>query len=119
MHTEKIHIMTTKTTWKSVISHLCNSWLSTEWDVGESLNQAVESFPFSRIKKDDGIYVPHEETNGLSVLGVPIGSVTFCNNLIMEMIKKAISNINSILNSLEINQTIIQLFNICTIHKMS
>jgi len=60
-----------------------------------------------------------EETNGLRLLGIPIGSPSFCSTFIMNIMKKAVANSNALIDGLDNDQTILQLFKTCTAHKMT
>ena len=60
-----------------------------------------------------------EETQGLRVLGVPLGSTSFCTSFIMDILSKAVSNSKALIDGLDSDQTILQLFKICTAHKMT
>lgn len=48
----------------------------------------------------DGVRHPVEVTDGLRVLGTPIGSTEFCQNFIMEYLRKAKKDAASLLSSL-------------------
>ena len=52
-------------------------------------------------------------------MDVPIGNETFCNNFILKILKSAVKCSNVILDGLESDQTILQLFKICTVHKLT
>ena len=70
---------------------------------------------FSRDKNG----LPLEVTDGLRVLGIPIGSHQFCTDFILKAMGKAAADCKSLLNGLEDYQTIFQLFKTCTIHKLT
>ena len=61
-----------------------------------------------------------EETHGLRILGVPLGSPKFCTDFIMGIMEKAVANSKAVIAGLESGQTILQqLFKTCTAHKMT
>ena len=70
---------------------------------------------------DDGnkVRTPYEETKGLRVLGVPIGSQDYCREFVKEKIAKAIVESKKILEGLDDKQTMLQIFKTCTVHKMT
>ena len=69
LNTDKTRILTT-TSGKSVVQRLINSDLEVERQAGTSLSKAIHNY--SRNKGE-----PIEVTDGLRVLGVPIGSAAF------------------------------------------
>ena len=115
MNTEKTRIMTT-TSGHSLTDRLCNSVSNDTRLIGQSLKRAISQFSNEIV---DGINIPYEEVNGLRVLGAPIGSHTFCNDFILKMMSRALEASRAIATSLDSKQTIMQLFKICTLHKMT
>lgn len=111
LNTEKTRIMTT-TTNKSVRDRLLYSFSSTNRTTGASLKRAIDSFSTDKGK-------PFEETEGLRVLGVPIGSPAFCNRFILKMVQKAVIASDKVIAGLDSSQTILQIFRMCTAHKLT
>ena len=60
-----------------------------------------------------------EKTDGLRILGVPIGCQDFCNDFIMSAIKRAIADCDKVIDGLDSDQTVMQIFRACTAHKMT
>jgi hypothetical protein len=111
LNTEKTRIMTT-TTGNSVCKRLLDSEDAKSREIGQSLQTAVDKY--SRDKD-----APKEVTDGLRVLGVPIGNQEYCDNFINKILQNAIKNSNAVMQGLESNQTILQLFKTCTAHKLT
>ena len=59
-----------------------------------------------------------EVTDGLRVLGVPVGTTTFCKAFISKAMKNAATESTKVLAGLESEQTMLQLFRQCTVHKL-
>ena len=112
LNTEKTRILT-NTGGVDIPNKLKNSWISEDREIGKDLFQAIKDFS----KNKDGS--PLEVTDGLRVLGVPIGSQRYCNSFIMKMMTKAVAESNAIRNGLDSDQTILQLFRTCTANKMT
>lgn len=111
LNTEKTRIMTT-TTNKSVVDRLLASPSEHDQLTGASLKRAISAF-----STDKG--EPYEEINGLRVLGAPIGSPAFCSDFILNMVRQTVEASNKIINGLDSDQTILQLFCMCTAHKLT
>ena len=111
LNTEKTRIMTT-TSGRSVRDRLLCSFNHQQRQTGASLARAIRDFS----TKDND---PYEETNGLRILGAPIGSQAFCNNFILSMVHKAVAASDKITSGLESKQTILQIFRTCTSHKLT
>ena len=60
-----------------------------------------------------------EITDGLRVLGVPVGSTKFCHEFIAKSMSKAASEAAQLLSGLKSEQTMLQLFRRCTVHKLT
>ena len=71
--------------------------------VGQSMKHAVSKY--SRTKDPNGNLIPYEVTDGLRVLGAPIGSSNFCNTFLMKAISKAKDDTHKIINGLNDLQT--------------
>ena len=63
--------------------------------------------------------VPYEVTDGLRILGTPIGSQSFCRDFIMRQLENAKVDAKKITEGLDDSQTMLQMFKTCTIHKMT
>ena len=112
MNTEKTRIMTS-TTNQSILPALAKA----NPTVQASLLRAIQQF--SRKKDDTGEYTPYEETSGLRILGVPVGSPTYCKQFIMSKLESAKSDASKIINRLNDKQTKLRIFKTCTLHKMT
>ena len=58
-------------------------------------------------------------TDGLRVLGVPVGNHSFCQDFMQKQLNKAKSSASRLLDGLEDQQTILQVFRACTATKMT
>lgn len=115
LNTEKTRVLTS-TNMTSTISKLLSHDDPDHRETGLSLQRAVSTFSTTII---DDQRQPVEVIDGLRVLGVPVGSTTFCNAFLMKAIAKAMKDSESLLNGLDDLQTILRLFSICTVHKMT
>ncbi len=112
MNTEKTRIMTS-TTGKSILERLEKEDKATHDSLSEAINQ------FSRTSNADGSTSSYEETNGLRILGVPIGSDDFCSEFHLKQVLKAAVDSNKILDGLHDKQTMLRIFKTCTLHKVT
>lgn len=71
------------------------------------------------IKIFDGVRHPVEVTDYLRVLSAPIGSIKFCQNFITENLHKANNDATFLLSRLEDFQTILRLYSMCTVNKIT
>ncbi len=116
MNTTKTRIMTA-TNGKKTSDALKRGPPGFGWrTIGFSLAAAVAAFSTTPVL---GVPVGVEVTDGLRVLGAPIGSQSFCHDFINEAMSKASSDSKKILAGLDDQQTKLQLFKTCTIHKMT
>jgi len=116
MNTEKTKIMTS-TSNTSVIERLEDSPDYQKQLIAPDLQEAIATY--SRKKLEDGSIVPHEVTDGLRVLGVPVGNHSFCQDFMQKQLNKAKSSASRLLDGLEDQQTILQIFRACTATKMT
>jgi hypothetical protein len=84
--------------------------------IGKQLEQAISTYS---VKVVDGCRVPVEVTDGLRVLGAPIGSADFASNFMSNILEQAISDSKKLLSNLEDIQTMTRLFSSCNIHKIT
>ena len=75
MNTEKTKIMTS-TSNSSLVTRLQDSSDIVKNLLADDLESAIATY--SRKKREDKTIVPHEVTDGLRVLGAPIGNTAFC-----------------------------------------
>ena len=115
MNTEKTRILTSTHNKSTVDKLLASSRIGLK-SVGTSLQRAIKEFSNKTIT---GTTTPYEVTNGLRVLGVPIGSSSFCKDFIKEQVHKMQSDGDLILAGLDDPQTQLQLFKTCTAHKLT
>ena len=112
MNTEKTRIMTS-TSGTSILSQL----ESEQPEVHASLSHSIETF--SRRILPDGSTTAYEVVDGLRVLGVPIGSDSFCQSFHLSRIDAAFSDARKILDGLSDKQTMLRVFKTCTLHKIT
>jgi hypothetical protein len=62
---------------------------------------------------------PVEVVDGLRVLGCPIGSISFCQHFLHKALTQAKSDTTKLSTSLESLQTILRLYSICSVHKLT
>jgi hypothetical protein len=115
LNTEKTRILTS-TSGRSILPRLL-FWPST-YQTGVSIWNALGKYS-RELDKDTGNYKMCEKTDGLRILGVPIGCKSFCDDFIMQTIKQAVSNCDKIIDGLDSDQTVLQIFRACTAHKMT
>ena len=117
LNTEKTRILTsTKGPRYSILPRLL--FHPSTYKIGVNIWQALSKYS-RELNKDTGTYKMCEKTDGLRILGVPIGCKSFCDDFIMQAIKKAISNCDKIIDGLDSDQTVLQIFRACTAHKMT
>ena len=112
MNTEKTQILTS-TNNQSTVKRLQSSPHIEDKLAGMSLHDAIKHYSTDK----DGN--PVEVTDGLRVLGVPIGSNKFCQDFIANIMSKAAGDATALLSGLESEQTMLQLFRQCTVHKLT
>ena len=105
LNLDKTKILTSTSNAQSIVTRLGNSCLTTERETAESLSRVFLKYI--------------EERNGLRLLGVPIGSSEFCSEFIKSIMEKAVKNSQALIDGLDSDQTILQLFKTCTAHKMT
>jgi hypothetical protein len=106
----------TATNGQSVVRRLITSPKLKDMMVGKQLEQAISTYS---VKIADGARVPVEVTDGLRVLGAPIGSSEFAFQFMSKILDQAISDSNKLLSNLEDIQTMTRLFSSCTVHKIT
>ena len=115
MNTEKTRVLTS-TIGEKTTTKLISSEDESTRQLGWSLLRAIAQYS-TTIK--DGERVPVEVTDGLRVLGAPIGSPSFCRTFIAKQMAKAKEASKRILEGLDSCQTQLQLYKTCTVHKMT
>ena len=63
--------------------------------------------------------MPVEVTDGLRILGIPIGSPAFCKTFILKQLQLAKSDSAKTLASLEDLQMVLRIYTKCTVHKLT
>lgn len=116
MNTEKTKIMTS-TSNSSLVTRLQDSSDIVKNLLADDLESAIATY--SRKKREDKTIIPHEVTDGLRVLGAPIGNTAFCQEYHSKQMNKAESSALRLLDGLEDHQTILQVFRTCTATKMT
>lgn len=84
--------------------------------IGKALGAAILAFSTRVV---DGKREAHEVTNGLRVLGAPIGSRDFCHGFVAATMASAHSDSKKIIEGLDDDQTRLQLFKASTVHKLT
>jgi hypothetical protein len=115
LNTEKTRILTT-TTGSSLVDAFLNSNDPNLIARGASLKQAIATY--SREQVGTALR-PVEVTDGLRVLGSPIGSTSFCNSFLRKAFDKANADATKLTTSLDDLQTILRLYSTCTAHKLT
>ena len=116
LNTLKTRILTS-TSHESLVDKMKASPNTTTQSMGHDLDKAIESY--SRAKDTNGNMTKVEVVDGLRVLGVPIGSATFCASFLETALKKATSDTHKILEGLEDVQSMVRVYNMCTVHKLT
>jgi hypothetical protein len=106
MNTDKTRIMTS-TTSTSIIPALEQQNPNLATEISNSITA------YSRKNGE-----PYEETNGLRILGSPIGSATFQANFITNYLQTAKEDASKIIEGLDDIQTMLQVYRTCTTQKM-
>jgi hypothetical protein len=83
---------------------------------GKLLKQAISKYS---VKMVDGIPSSVEVTDGLRVLGAPIGSASFAQDFMHKIPHNAINDSQKLLAGLDDIQTMMRLFSSCTVHKIT
>jgi hypothetical protein len=112
MNTEKTRILTS-TSHSSIYPRLESSREPANQLILADLKEAIDTY--STDKAGVGV----EVTDGLRILGVPIGSKSFCQQFITNKLAGAQSDASKILNGLEDSQTMVQIYRQCTAHKLT
>ena len=107
MNTDKTRIMTT-TTGRSIL----DAHIQHNYTTGNDLKEAINLYS----TKNSTMY---EETNGLRILGSPVGSTTFQKAFIADYLQKLKTDASNLLNGLDNDQTIIQLYRQCTSQRLN
>ena len=63
--------------------------------------------------------MPHEITDGIRVLGTPVGNATFSRHFISQAMDKVREHSKTILDRLHSRQSALQLYKFCASHKMT
>ncbi|KAL7502262.1 hypothetical protein ACHAXN_000775, partial [Cyclotella atomus] len=115
LNTEKTRILTA-TNGTPVTRTLLTSKVPHEVATGHSLQQAISMY--SRKPTPTG-FEPVEVVDGLRVLGSPVGSPSFCQAFLHSALTKATNDATKITTSLDSLQTILRLYSVCTVHKLT
>ncbi|KAL7506944.1 hypothetical protein ACHAXN_009287 [Cyclotella atomus] len=115
LNTDKTRILTT-TTGKSLVEHLKNHQNRGKVFTGQMLEKTIAKFSTTKV---EGLTVPVEVTDGLRVLGAPVGSLGFCQSFLLKALSKAQADANKLLSNLEDLQTTLRLYSMCTANKIT
>ena len=115
LNTEKTRILTATNGVKTTERLLQHPSLSMNM-AGKMLQRTIAKYSTEKV---DGETKPVEVTTGLRVLGAPIGSAQFCKEFMLETMKKAKKDSEALLEHLEDAQTILRLYSVCTVHKLT
>ena len=120
MNTEKTRIFTT-TTGESILPALKLADPTTH----ASLSSAIQTYSRENIDRSSNdsfpceLTKPCEVTTGLRVLGVPLGSDKFCKAFLLKRVKAAAEDAKKVLDGLSNKQTMLRIFKMCTLHKVT
>jgi len=115
LNTEKTRIMTS-TSGKSLIERLKNHHNKGKVLTGQILEKTIAKFSTTKV---NGLIVPVEVTDGLRVLGAPVGSLSFCQSFLLKALSKAQTDATKLLSNLEDLQTTLRLYSMCTANKIT
>ena len=115
MNREKTRILTSTSNMK-VTERLRKRDGPGDEQLAKLLEETIATFS---LKQEDGKLVPHEVTDGLRVLGVPIGSPDYCRNFVRKTLDVAKLHAAKVLSGLESDQTKLQLYKSCIAHKLT
>jgi len=115
MNREKTRILTSTSNVK-VTKRLRDRNAPGDEELAAELEATIETFSN---KKVDGKLVAHEVTDGLRVLGVPIGNPDYCRKFMAEKLDQAKLHAAKLLSGLESDQTKLQLYKSCIAHKLT
>ena len=115
LNTTKTRILTT-TTGVSLVDRLKATGNLSLMMKAERLFQAISRYSTTKV---DGASTPLEVTDGLRVLGVPIGSPQFCKSFLNKALLRAENDANALLTKLDDLQTTLRIFSMCTAHKIT
>lgn len=107
MNTDKTRILTS-TNSESIVPMLRQE--------NPTLCNQIEEAIAQYSRKDDQ---PYEEVNGLRILGNPIGSQAFQTQFIRNYLSEAKKNASKVLEELDDQQTMLQLFRMCTTQQLT
>ena len=116
LNTDKTRILTS-TTGTPLTETLRNTGELHHMCRGETLKRTISQY--STKKNDDGSRSAVEVTDGLRVLGTPIGSINFCSTFLQSALDRARLDSTKLLNNLEDLQTILRIYSTCTAHKIT
>ena len=88
--------------------------------IASQITAAINSFSVTTKTRTDGTSYtePVEVTNGLRILGVPIGSPQFCATCVRNTLRTIMDDCNTILRHVTDRQLALRLFSQCTITKI-
>ena len=117
LNTEKTRILTS-TTGTKVTTRLLDSANESDHSLGQQLVTTIAQYSRTKPRGSD-TYEAVEVVDGLRILGAPIGSFAFCNDFVLDMARRASACGKAIMDGLDDQQTIFQLFRTCTAHKLT
>jgi hypothetical protein len=106
----------TSTTGKSLIKRLKNHHSRGKILTDQLLEATISNFSTTKVS---GLSVPVEVTDGLRVLGAPVGSLQFCQSFLLKALSNAQSDANKLLSNLEDLQTTLRIYSMCTSNKFT
>jgi hypothetical protein len=83
--------------------------------LGQQLESTISIFSTTEV---NGLSVHFEVTDGLRVLGAPVGSLKFCQAFLLKALSKAQSDADKLLSNLEDLQTTLRLYSMYTANKI-
>jgi hypothetical protein len=115
LNTEKTRILTT-TSGNSLVPQLTSHTDPYIKTTGQNLESAISTYSTTKI---NNIITPVEVTDGLRVLGTPIGCKSFCQDFLKKALSRAESDATKLTTHLEDLQTTLRLFSMCTAQKVT
>ena len=115
LNTDKTRIMTTCTA-SSLISRMAKSVNMSTMIIGKQLQTTIEQFSTKHVNGESQAV---EVTDGLRILGTPIGSPTFCHQFLLDSLARARSDSSKLLRNLDDLQTILRIYSMCTANKIT
>ena len=106
----------TTTTGTSLVERLKRHHNRGQVLLGQQLESTISVFSTTKV---NGLPIPVEVTDGLRVLGAPVGSLKFCQAFLIKALSNAQSDADKLLVNLDDLQTTLRLYSMCTANKIT